>query len=214
MASVLWLLCAVIFALKAGTKFSRLETFYFACTALAALIVGRAAIVAILYKLRGAVAPRVIIIGDGTVFPGNEVASSSIDVRTLDWEPRHDKPEILERIFRRLRGADRILLSFSDPGERTRWAQVMRLTGLNAEVVEPRLEEVAPLGLYHWGRVPTLVIARSPLGLQERAVKRGFDLILVILAAPVVLPLVALLAVSESAWRHPDQHSLCRREWD
>jgi lipopolysaccharide/colanic/teichoic acid biosynthesis glycosyltransferase len=76
-----------------------------------------------------------------------------------------------------------------------RWAQVMRLTGLNAEVLEPRLEEVAPLGLYHWGRVSTLVISRSPLGLEERAVKRAFDLTLVILAAPLVLLLVAVLAV-------------------
>ena len=46
---------------------------------------------------------------------------------------------------------------------------------IEREVVEPRLEEVAPLGLHQWGRVPTLVIARSPLGLQERAAKRGFD---------------------------------------
>jgi hypothetical protein len=87
-----------------------------------------------------------------------------------------DDPILLERIYRQLRHADRIILAFDDPTERAAWAHFVRLIGIDGELIEPDLQDITVLGVNHFGGTPTLVVARRGLNFGERAVKRVLDL--------------------------------------
>jgi hypothetical protein len=48
-----------------------------------------------------------------------------------------DDPRFLDALSTQLHGFDRVVLSFSDPTLRNSWVEVMRRTGLQAEVLNP-----------------------------------------------------------------------------
>jgi lipopolysaccharide/colanic/teichoic acid biosynthesis glycosyltransferase len=54
---------------------------------------------------------------------------------------------------------------------------------------------LGPLAVRQWGSLPTVVVSGSALSRGERVIKRTFDLALALTAAPVVLPLIGLLAL-------------------
>jgi lipopolysaccharide/colanic/teichoic acid biosynthesis glycosyltransferase len=101
-----------------------------------------------------------------------------------------------ERTYAQIRHADRIILAFDDPAERAAWAQFVRLIGIDAELIEPDLQNITVLGVNHWEGTPTLVVARGALDFDERVLKRAFDLtISVPLLGLVGLPLLLLMVL-------------------
>lgn len=182
------------FALQVGGKLSRLETGYMLVAASVFLSIGRIFGAIWLSRLRTIVERTTFILGDEDAFSAGR-ADKIFNVRHLNWQPSADDPGFLDAMCRTFRHADRVVLVFRDLEERIAWANFMRLTGLSAEVVEPQLARVVPIGIDKWSDSPTLVVSRGPLSLQERVAKRLLDLTLTILAAPVAVPLVAVLAI-------------------
>jgi len=72
----------------------------------------------------------------------------------------------------------------------------MRRSGLQTEVLEPNFSEINPLALRRLAGSPTFVISRGPLTIRERVGKRAFDLAVTLLAAPLLIPLLCLIAVA------------------
>jgi exopolysaccharide biosynthesis polyprenyl glycosylphosphotransferase len=186
---------AAAFALQLGSRFSRLEIGYLLAFGSILLTLGRIVGARGLSMLRPAIEPSVIVVGDETGLLYARGVTRVINVRAANWRASDQDPNFLDLICRTLRNADRVLLAFRDPGERSAWARFMRLTGFNAELVEPQLTNISPLGVASWGGAPTLVVSRGPLSLPERVIKRALDVSCVILLAPAVAPLVALLAI-------------------
>jgi lipopolysaccharide/colanic/teichoic acid biosynthesis glycosyltransferase len=138
--------------------------------------------------------PTTIVIGDNLIETRVSHYAAHIDVRTKRWSPRINDPEFLHQVFNLVRDFDRVVLSISEPNDRRCWAEVARRMGINAEVVEPNLEGANPIGIGDWGGCPTLIIARGPLTLSERVAKRGFDLFVTLMFAPLVLLSSVLIA--------------------
>jgi lipopolysaccharide/colanic/teichoic acid biosynthesis glycosyltransferase len=55
---------------------------------------------------------------------------------------------------------------------------------------------LAPLGIGRQGSVPTIVVARGPLNSFDRFIKRGFDLVLALIALVFLLPVLTMIALS------------------
>ncbi|MCR4267840.1 exopolysaccharide biosynthesis polyprenyl glycosylphosphotransferase [Nitratireductor sp. ZSWI3] len=141
-------------------------------------------------------APDIILLGDQSVRSNHERdAVTEIDVRSCNWRPQTDDPDFLDNLSRTVGSADRIVLSFQTTEERYRWSRMMSDIGLRVELLEPHLAELRPLALEYVGTTPTLVVSRGVLTPVERALKRALDLVLVILALPIVMPLMSVLAV-------------------
>jgi lipopolysaccharide/colanic/teichoic acid biosynthesis glycosyltransferase len=72
------------------------------------------------------------------------------------------------------------------------------LQGANvlAEVTMPELIEFAPKGLGIVGGSPTIVVARGPLGIFDRALKRAFDLAFATAATLLFAPALLLVALA------------------
>jgi exopolysaccharide biosynthesis polyprenyl glycosylphosphotransferase len=184
----------IAFALKVGAVYSRLETGVTFVTAAAYLTLGHVLYAACLERLSGAINPRVLILGPA--FGAIDIAPN-VDRSVPVDRPNANDPISLERIYRQIRHADRIILAFDDPAERVAWAQFVRLIGIDAEIIEPDLQNITVLGMNHWEGRPTLVVARRALDPGERALKRIFDLAistsLLCLAGPWLLLLMLLI---------------------
>ena len=183
------------FAMHMGQRFSRLEIGYTLLLSAVFLSLGRVAVSLSLERLRSVINPVTYVLGDKTAQSHIGRAHRVIDVGALNWQPNPDDPNFLDAVCRTFRYADRVLLVFASPRERAAWASFMRQTGINAELLEPQLRHIVPSGIGRWGGTPTLVISRGPLTLAERVMKRALDLLLVVLLAPAVVPIAALIAV-------------------
>jgi polysaccharide biosynthesis protein PslA len=185
---------ASAFAFKATASYSRLETGYMFFFAIICLVLWRTFVAIVMHTaLQSAFAHSLVVFGDRAA--GGVVGlrgTTVIDVVKLGLVPAPNDPSFLERIYSIVRYADRVLLMFANLEEGKAWVQTMRLAGVNAELVTPQLKRMVALGIGNWRGSPTLIISRGPLELHERILKRGFDLGLTLLAAPIVVPIVAI----------------------
>jgi len=184
---------AAAFALQAGAVYSRLETGYMLVAAAGYLVVARLIYRIALNRMAGLIEPRVLVLGPATGANTPPDVERIVPVRP----PSASDPHALEQTYKDIRHADRIILAFDDKAERAAWARVVRMIGIEAEVIEPDLQDIAVLGMSHWQGAPTLIVARDALNFGERAMKRSFDLVvgsvLLVAAAPLLLVLMALI---------------------
>ena len=133
----------IAFALKVGATYSRLETGITFGTAAVYLAMSHVLYAACLERLSGAIDPRVLILGPAV---GAIDISPNVE-RSIPLErPNPTDPVLLERIYRQIRHADRIILAFDDPGERAEWAQFVRLIGIDGELIGYHGSGREPLG--------------------------------------------------------------------
>lgn len=185
------------FALKVGALLSRLETGYTLVLAFVFLALVRIAGVFLIRRLfLLVVEPRLVVLTDGTdiELSVGSALTTVIDVREAGIVPALHDPRFFDQVGRAVRYVDRVVLAFSDAGERLKWAEVMRLSGLDGEIVVD-LGGFKPLALSHWRDRTTLVISRGPLNLGERLAKRAFDLGVAGLFLLTAAPVIALAAV-------------------
>jgi polysaccharide biosynthesis protein PslA len=177
------LVFAAAFALQVGAIYSRLGTGIMLVTAAAYLTIGRVLYKLWLDRLSGALDPRVLVLGPA--FKPSDINAEFSHVIPSE-RPDPTDPDSLQRAYFLLQHADRVILAFDNAAERTAWAQFVRLIGIDAELIEPNLQNITVLGMHHWEGTPTLVVARGALDFGERALKRAFDL-------AISVPLLALL---------------------
>jgi exopolysaccharide biosynthesis polyprenyl glycosylphosphotransferase len=185
---------ATAFALKVGAVYSRLETGLMLLLAAAYLSIGHVLYKRFFDRLADIIDPRILILGPAF---GEIDIAAKVDRSIPSERPNPDDPILLERIYRQIRHADRIILAFDDAADRTAWAQFVRLIGIDAELIEPDLQNITVLGVNQLEGTPTLVVARRALDFGERAFKRAFDLAIsvpvLILAGPLLLLLMHLI---------------------
>ena len=181
------------FALQVGATYSRLETGIMLVTAAAYLTLAHFLYKVMLDRLSDFIEPRVLILGPA--FGKTDISADVDHVIPLE-RPNPADPRSLEKTYALVRKADRIILAFDNADERTAWAQFVRLIGIDAELIEPDLQNIEVLGVNHWGGTPTLVVARGALGFGERALKRAFDLAISVPLLGLVGPLLLLLMLA------------------
>ena len=188
---------SLAFALKVGVELSRLETGFTILIAAMLLIVVRVLGVGMLRRMFRSVVDQHIVVltdGEGIARHMGDVTTSMIDVRALGITPALSDPAFFNRIGSVGRDADRVILAFEDRDERLKWAEAMRLSGLDAEMIAD-VGDVLPIGLSNWRTHSTLVISRGPLNLGERLLKRAFDLSVTGLLLVIFAPVIAVFAV-------------------
>jgi exopolysaccharide biosynthesis polyprenyl glycosylphosphotransferase len=183
------------YAFKVGHHYSRLESGYMAAFAAMSLVAWRVLMAFALSRFETFIKPSVAVLGDDSTQPLQN-AATIFDVRGQLKPSLSDDPKFLDELSKRFHGFDRIVLSFEDFKLRNAWIEVMRRTGLQTEVLAPHFSGTIPLALRQLAGSPTLVISRGPLSIRERAGKRVFDLTVTLLSAPLLVPLLCLIAMA------------------
>jgi lipopolysaccharide/colanic/teichoic acid biosynthesis glycosyltransferase len=105
-----------------------------------------------------------------------------------------DDPYMLDRLGGLLRDYDRVLIACPVDRE-VAWSQMLKGSNILGEIIVPGMGGIAPLTVGAWRGEPTLVVARGPLNLVERAAKRLLDIGLTVPVLVALLPLMLLIAL-------------------
>ena len=126
---------------------------------------------------------------------GNEIV---IDAAEVDLRPATDDPVMLDRLGRLLDRCERVTLAC--PSERRRaWIGMLAGANVDVEVLAPELSELGALGVRNHGGCASLIVARGPLRLRDRFLKRLLDLVIASLALVLLAPVLALAAMAIKA---------------
>jgi len=184
-----------VFYLKAGQDFSRIAIGLGSVFASVALVIGRYWFVRNLVRIVGGDPYGVALIWEaGQPVPGTEF-SLTIAADTLLPPEHSDDPTMYERLALALEGVHNVVVACR-PERREAWTNALQGANIQGEILMPELSRLAPLGTNRHGSMTSLVVAHGPLSLVDRAVKRGFDVVVAVSALLVAAPLMLLVAIA------------------
>ncbi|WP_162875471.1 exopolysaccharide biosynthesis polyprenyl glycosylphosphotransferase [Sphingomonas crusticola] len=123
--------------------------------------------------------------------PGTKILHAD----ALGLKPILTSPQMLDRIGKALRSADRVVV-VCEPGRRRAWTLALKGLGTNIEVLIPEVEQLGLLSTSYYGDQLTAVVAQGPLGAGDEIVKRCFDLAALFLVSPIFLLVTAAAALA------------------
>lgn len=146
------------------------------------------------HRRLGEVTINEVVIQDGVeadVRSGSIVLDAARDGISL----RLDSPAMLDRLGRCLHDADRVVV-VCPHGRRAQWVSALKSSNVNAEVLTPDLDEVGAIGLGQYNGTTTLKVASASLSVPDQMLKRGLDILLVLLALPLLAPVMLLVMLA------------------
>jgi len=183
-------LCLVFF-LKSGEDLSR-AAFAMGLTGnLVAVSLGRASLVHLLGQRGGYQYETVLLSDNGGTLEGR--FSRILPLSAFD--PYQQCPDMYDRLARMLGDVDRVILDC--PREhREAWIDVLKGANIQAEMLAPEIAMMRPLGVAQFGGKPTIVVARGPLSVPDRVIKRLFDVGVASFALLLLAPILILAAIA------------------
>ena len=198
--SIVAVLCAaaivvfLVFFLKSSENFSRVISAFGPLAAVGALSMTRDQLVRLARWRCGPTAVNQLLLMDG----GRRLElphSYVLDAREHDLVPDVGDPHALNRIGLFLTNMDRVIVSCA-PERRGDWALVLKGVNVQAEIVDDEVVTLGAVGARRTADYGALIIAKGPLGLRNRLLKRGLDLALALTALVLLAPLLALVALA------------------
>ncbi|WP_251007601.1 sugar transferase [Sphingobium sp. BHU LFT2] len=185
----------VIFASKAVGTFPRSGMLFGVFGSLGLLVVQRSLMAYAVRRCFGNQLFAEILILDGIARPNDCGAAAVIDARQIGLRPEEDDPHKLHQLGVLLRDYDRAII-LCPAARRASWAEILKGSNVQGEVVVPEVGETAPLAVGTWLDTSTLVVSRGPLNLADRARKRLLDIALTVPLVIALLPLLLLVAIA------------------
>lgn len=145
------------------------------------------------HRLLGDVTINEVVIQDGVqarLRPGSILLDAARDRISL----RLDSPAMLDRLGRCLHLADRVIV-VCPHATRASWVSALKSSNVNAEILAGELDEVGAIGLGSYNGSTTLTVASASLSLPDQLLKRGLDVVLTLLALPLLLPVMLIVAI-------------------
>lgn len=137
---------------------------------------------------------QLLIIDDGFV-PDDVSGMVIIDADAAGIKADLDDPYMLHRLGTLLRDYDRVVIS-CPPDRKADWAQMLKGGNILGEIIVPELDTMAPLAVQNCRGVSTLVVARGPLNLANRAKKRLLDIAITVPLLIILSPLMIAVAIA------------------
>ena len=117
-----------------------------------------------------------------------------LDAAQLELRPDLKDPVMLNRFSQVLRGLDRAVI-LCPPEARRAWAMMLKGAGVRGEIIVEDVDELRPIGVGSLDGHFTLGVSTGPLTLRNRALKRGFDIVVSAGALLAMFPVLLLIAV-------------------
>ncbi|ANI76525.1 MULTISPECIES: exopolysaccharide biosynthesis polyprenyl glycosylphosphotransferase [Sphingobium] len=195
LAGTLLIFLLVVFSLKATGQLSRLGISAGILCSSTLLVVQRLLIVrAVRRNFSDDLFAQLLIIDGGTI-PHDVSGMVIVDAEAAGIKADLDDPYMLHRLGTLLRDFDRVVISC--PSDRKAdWAQMLKGGNILGEIIVPELDHMAPLAVQTYRGVSTLVVARGPLNLANRAKKRLLDIAITVPLLIALAPLIVVIAIA------------------
>ena len=119
----------------------------------------------------------------------------------LGLSARANDPQTLEHLGELVRGYDRVIVA-ARKENRLAWRDMLKGCGVDIEMLAPELDRLEAVTVRRSNLGAALLVAPGPLTVQERIVKRAFDLsigtVLLVLAAPVMLTIALAIKLTSN----------------
>jgi exopolysaccharide biosynthesis polyprenyl glycosylphosphotransferase len=194
LAGTLLIFLLVVFSLKATGTLSRLGVSSGIFTSAALIMLQRAMIVHAVRRHFGEGLFAQLLIVDGGVMPDHVDGMTVIEADAAGLRPDLDDPYMLHRLGTILEEFDRVVIA-SAVDRKDDWAQMLKGGNIVGEIIVPDLDSMAPLAVQTCRGMPTLVVARGPLNLANRAKKRLLDIVLTVPVLIALAPAMAVVAI-------------------
>ncbi len=188
--------CAVLFLafyLRASEDFSRLVFAAGALGSLVTLSIGRFAFLRRVSRIVGGNPYNVVLICDEGHMPVE--GQFSMVLATSVFESNGQDPLMYDRLAKSLEQVDRVVVACRAE-HREHWVHLLQGANVQAEIVMNELAPFGPLALAKFGTNPTLVVARGPMSIQGRLLKRLFDIAVAGGTLLLLLPVFLLVAIA------------------
>jgi polysaccharide biosynthesis protein PslA len=133
------------------------------------------------------------------IFEGEEFASRAgpraLDAQAVGLTRNMVDPVNIQFLGNIAKDFERIVVHCR-PEHRREWANALKSLDVDCQLVVPELDEISPIGVTRFEGKLALTISAGPLQWNERFLKRAFDLTLVLLALPFLLPIMLLTAIA------------------
>lgn len=127
------------------------------------------------------------------VIPDHPGEAPSLDTSVF-LDPANPTPESLDMLATLIGDVDRVIVKCPS-GRRRAWIHIMQGMNVHCEIVIPSIGDARLLGIGSYVGRTTLVVARGPLTLRERLIKRIFDIVFSLSALTVLSPMLVLVAL-------------------
>jgi exopolysaccharide biosynthesis polyprenyl glycosylphosphotransferase len=188
--------CAVIliaYCLKTSQNFSRTVLITGTATTLGLLVATRYLLIRNMISFIGGNPFSVMLLHDGrSPAPAGDFSIVIAIDDSLD--PTGHDPLMYDRLAKIVASADRVVVACM-PEQRAAWAHVLKGTNVQGEIFMPELHAFTPLGVSVCDRDPTVVVSVGPLGLFERFIKRGFDVVVSGVSILLLAPFLVIIAL-------------------
>jgi exopolysaccharide biosynthesis polyprenyl glycosylphosphotransferase len=186
----------VAFFAKLNAVFSRGAFVIAIALAALALMILRKIAVRLTHRRWGPNLINVLLVDDG----GTPVSIPNIyriSAAEQGLQPTLDDPHTLDLFGRYVRNMDQVIVS-CPPERHLAWAMVLKGSGVHGEVLTNNMRELGALGLVNRdeANITTLLVSTGPLGLRDRALKRGVDVAVSLIALIIALPILLLAAAA------------------
>ena len=184
----------IAFYLKAAENFSRAVSAGGTLAAAAGLAIARDGLSGLAIWRCGPTATNLLLINDG----GAERAlphALTIDAAACGLKPDIADPHALHLIALYLRNMDRVVVSCA-PERRRAWALVLKGVAVQGEIIDDDIHELGAVGAFRTPGYASLIIARGPLRLTNRVLKRGLDLAIAATALVIFAPVMLAAAIA------------------
>lgn len=188
------LMFLLFFFLKISEEFSRAVLGFGTVLAVILISVTRLTVADFAQRAIGPSPTANICIYDGVEpIPGK--GEGVVKAEDLGLIPNPSDPVMLERLGRLALGVDGIVVH-SSLEKRAQWAFMLKALDVVTELVTPELSELRPLAIRQRMGQASLVLGSGQLTWSQSVVKRAFDLVITLVALPVLAPLLALIALT------------------
>ncbi|WP_294240068.1 sugar transferase [uncultured Sphingomonas sp.] len=195
LAAAVLLFVVLGFLFKEGPVISRVMLFGMFVMGAPVLAAGRLLLAQSGPRLLGMAPWDVVVICDNVAPPPPTRNMRVYENAATHFEPHTRSPAAYDLLARTVGSADRVIV-YCTAAHRCAWAAMLRGANVQGEIVTPELIELMPLGTSRFKGEPTLIVARSPLSLSQRLVKRLFDLTFASVTLLLLLPLLALIMLA------------------
>jgi len=184
----------LIFYLKTSVQFSRVIFAVATCLSVAFIIAGRVAGVRYFGRRHKWCFTNDLVIVDGANFQA-QAGQTVVLASHFGLEPRIDDPFALNHLNCLLERCDRLVIACS-PDRRAAWAQTLKGTALDVEILAPELAQMGAVSLRSLNGQQTLVVSSKPLNTRDRILKRTLDIVVALAALALFAPLMLLVAAA------------------
>lgn len=183
----------IAFFMKIGSEFSRLLFGLGTFLALIFLGIARAFIARVGRRYLGKSPFANLCIYDG-VPRGKRSGEGSIDAADFGVGGEFNNREAVARLAELTKNMDRVIIHCL-PELRRSWSFMLKSLDIPSEIVVPEMTKLAPISIHMRSGQASLQLASGPLAWNQKLVKRVFDLFVVFLLLPALLPIIAVVAV-------------------